>query len=190
MMGVIFNVIEDAVTRAHGADTWDALLDMAGLDGSYSALGNYKDAELGAIVTAAAEKLGTDERSVLRWAGQAAMPILAERFPQMFDAHSGSVEMVRALNTLIHPEVRKLYPGAVCPHFGFAAAEGGRLRMLYNSPRRLCALVEGFLAGVAEHFGEHLTVEKETCMHDGAASCTFRLAAAPKVLRCEAMTAA
>jgi predicted hydrocarbon binding protein len=189
MMGVIFNVIEEAVTREHGAATWDALLDAAGLDGSYSALGNYPDADLIGLVGAAATALGTDEPAVLRWAGRAAIPVLAERFPHFFSAHSSTLEMVRALNTMIHPEVRKLYPGAVCPHFGFSVGEDGRLRMLYRSPRRLCPLAEGFLAGVAAHFQEELAVEEESCMHRADACCTFRLATARRALSCEAAAA-
>lgn len=189
MMGVIFNVIEEAVTREHGATTWDALLDAAGLDGSYSALGNYPDADLAGLVAAAASALGTDEPSVMRWAGRAAIPLLAERFPHFFSAHSGTLEMVRALNTMIHPEVRKLYPGAVCPHFGFSMGEDGRLRMLYRSPRRLCPLVEGFLAGVAAYFQEALEVQEESCMHRGDACCTFRLAATRPALTCQPVAA-
>ncbi len=30
MKGVVFNLLEEAVTRAFGADTWDALVDDAG----------------------------------------------------------------------------------------------------------------------------------------------------------------
>ena len=44
MKGVIFNLLERAVTDEYGADVWDDLIDDAGVGGAYSSLGNYDDA--------------------------------------------------------------------------------------------------------------------------------------------------
>jgi predicted hydrocarbon binding protein len=43
----------------------------------------------------------------------------------------------------------------------------------YASPRRLCALAKGIMAGVARHYKENLTIAETTCMHAGAAACTL-----------------
>ena len=43
MKGIIFNVTERAVTELLGEDAWDDLLDDAGLEGDYTALGTYAD---------------------------------------------------------------------------------------------------------------------------------------------------
>ena len=60
MKGIIFNVTEKAVTELLGEDAWDDLLDDAGLDGDYTALGTYADEDLLALVSAAATKTGHD----------------------------------------------------------------------------------------------------------------------------------
>ena len=52
MKGVVFNLLEEAVIQKHGEDVWDALLDSAGLDGSYTSLGNYADDEMSRLVLA------------------------------------------------------------------------------------------------------------------------------------------
>ena len=54
MKGVVFNLLEEFVRRAHGEDTWDALLARAHVDGAYTSVGNYADADLGALVGAGA----------------------------------------------------------------------------------------------------------------------------------------
>jgi len=43
--GIIFNVAEEVVTDLYGADAWDSLLASAELEGAYTSLGNYDDAE-------------------------------------------------------------------------------------------------------------------------------------------------
>jgi predicted hydrocarbon binding protein len=187
--GVIFNILEDAVTRAHGAATWDALLDAAGSDGAYSSLGNYPDSEIEALVGAAADALAITPEEVLRWFGTAAIPLLAERYAAFFDVQQGTVGFLESLNGMIHPEVRKLYPGAVCPHFGFGVEPDGTVRMIYRSPRRMCALAEGFIAGAAAHYGEEVALEHPTCMHRGDGACTFRVRTRRAALRCESQAA-
>lgn len=58
MKGVIFNLVEDIVTEANGPDAWDDLLEAAGLEGAYTALGSYGDDQLFALVDAAASASG------------------------------------------------------------------------------------------------------------------------------------
>src|SRR5438874_2247890 len=43
MKGVVFNLLEEIVVREHGEETWDLLLERAGLGGVYTSLGNYPD---------------------------------------------------------------------------------------------------------------------------------------------------
>ena len=66
MKGIIFNVAEKAVTELLGAEAWEDLLEDAGVNGDYTALGTYPDEELIALVVAAAEKTGHDAAEVQR----------------------------------------------------------------------------------------------------------------------------
>ena len=47
------------------------------------------------------------------------MPLFAVRYPQFFEPHDCTRSFVLTLNDIIHPEVRKLYPGADVPEFDF-----------------------------------------------------------------------
>lgn len=171
MKGIIFNLAEEVVTSLHGEDVWDAVLDGAGVDGSYTSLGSYPDEELVALVAAAGDLLGAPPDDVLRSLGEGAMPLLAERFPSFFEGHSSSRSFILTLNDIIHAEVRKLYPDATVPDFGFESPSDSEVVVQYDSPRRLCALAEGFIAGAAHHYGEDVTVEQPSCMHRGDPSC-------------------
>ena len=175
MKGIVFNLLEEVVSTAHGEAAWDQLLEAAGLDGAYTSLGSYSDDEIFALVRVAAATLGLPEDEVLRWFGHQAMPLLARRYPAFFGGHADARSFLLTLNSIIHPEVRKLYPGAQTPVFDFDTSLADALAIGYNSPRRLCALAEGFMQGAAEHYGEQADITQPECMHHGAAKCSFHV---------------
>ena len=177
MKGVIFNLLEEVVVAAHGDRVWDDLLDAAGLDGVYTSLGSYDDAEMQRLVSAAATALSISDDEVLRWFGQQAIPNMVARWPDYFSAHARTVPFLRSLNSVIHPEVRKLYSGAYCPHFDFTSHQDGSLLIGYRSPRRLCGLAHGFILGAADHYGEKLTVRHLECMQEGDNRCLVAVSA-------------
>jgi Haem-NO-binding len=170
MKGIIFNLAEEVVTAEHGADTWDVLLDNAGLEGAYTSLGSYPDAELNRLVAAASDELGATPAEVVRGLGHSALPLLAERYPGFFEGHTCR-SFLLTLNDIVHPEVRKLYPGADVPDFTFGGDSDDVLEIGYASPRRLCALAEGFVLGAADHFGETVSVEQTECLLRGDDRC-------------------
>jgi len=176
MKGVVFNLLEAAVSREYGDDVWDELLESAGVEGAYTSLGSYPDSDLLALVDAAARKLGRPKSEVLRWFGRAAMPVMAAQYPGFFQDRATSRDFVLGVNDVIHAEVRKLYPGADCPHFQMVEDADGALTMAYRSPRRLCALAEGFVEGVADHYGESVSFTHTQCVERGHDCCTFHIA--------------
>jgi hypothetical protein len=171
MKGIIFNLLEDVVIKDHGGDTWDELLSATSLDGAYTSLGSYPDEHIQALVGAAARMLGLSPFEVLRWFGQKAIPLLVERYPSFFTAQQSARPFVLSVNGIIHPEVRKVYAGADVPTFEFHDAPDGALMMGYRSPRKLCALAQGFTEGAATHYGESVTFEHRECMHNGDIKC-------------------
>lgn len=171
MKGIIFNLLEEAVTAHHGADLWDDILDQAGVTGAYTSLGSYPDDEMTALVKTAAMTLGSSPETVLRWFGRSAMPILATRYGVFFEQHATARSFIMSVNDIIHPEVRKLYSGAGCPHFHFQANESGWLVIGYRSPRQLCQLAHGFIEGASDHYGQSAELEHLACTRNGDALC-------------------
>jgi Haem-NO-binding len=171
MKGIIFNLLEDVVISNHGIDIWDQLLAAAALDGAYTSLGSYPDEQIHGLVAAVSRRLGLTPFEVLRWFGQQAIPLLSERYPAFFSSQSSTRPFVLSVNSIIHPEVRKIYPGADVPTFEFRHEPDGGLMMGYLSPRRLCALAQGFIEGAATHYGETVILEHRECMHKGDKRC-------------------
>jgi hypothetical protein len=181
MKGIVFNLLEEVVRAEYGEDTWDTLLDEAGLDGAYTSLGGYPDSDMMRLVTAASTALNLPPAVVVKWFGVKAIPLLRERYPTFFVGHQDTRSFLMTLNSIIHPEVRKVYPGADVPVFGLeAGADEHTMLMEYRSARRLCSLAEGFIEGSAAEFGEVAEIEQPACMHRGDDHCLLKIAFTPK----------
>jgi hypothetical protein len=175
MKGIIFNLLEEVVTQEFGEDTWDQLLDMAQIDGAFTSLGNYPDDNLFKLVAAASTALDRPPDAIVRWFGTQALPLLAKKYPMFFEKYQSTRPFLLTLNSIIHPEVRKLYPGADTPDFDFDTTSPEVLVVGYRSKHKLCSLAEGFIEGAAEHYGEAVSIQHPLCLHRGDASCRLEL---------------
>jgi heme-NO-binding protein len=180
MKGVIFNLLEQVVSDELGEDTWEALLDDAGLEGVYTAVGTYPHQELHQLVVAASSKLDKPADEIVRWFGRSSLPLLAGLYPGFFADHLGAKSFLLTLNDVIHPEVRKLFPGAYAPTFEIESIGDDTLSLGYNSYRDLCSFAEGLVDGVAAHYGQSVTIEQSRCTKRGddrcVLDCTFSAA--------------
>jgi hypothetical protein len=100
---------------------------------------------------------------------------MAAACPHFFSPHTNTRAFVLTLNSIIHPEVRKLYPGADVPVFDFDASQADVLVVGYHSPRKMCAFAQGLVEGAAEYYGEEVVFEQPLCMRRGNAQCVFHI---------------
>ncbi|MEK8022643.1 MAG: heme NO-binding domain-containing protein [Candidatus Hydrogenedentota bacterium] len=174
MKGVIFQILEQVIVQEHGEDAWEGLLDAAELDGAYTSLASYPDEHLFKLVAAASAALQETPQRIIRRFGRKAFPHLAGKYPLFLTPHNSTIPFLLTLNDIIHPEVRKLYPGADVPEFDFSQTADRILILGYSSRRKLCALAEGLIEGAAEHYGERVLLEQTSCMHRGDDKCVIR----------------
>jgi hypothetical protein len=181
MKGIVFNLLEEVVRAEYGEDTWDTLLDKAGLDGAYTSLGGYPDTDMLQLVAAASAALNVPPVAVVKWFGVKAIPLLRARYPDYFVGHKDTRTFLMTLNSIIHPEVRKVYPGADVPVFEIETMVDERTMLMgYRSARQLCSLAEGFIEGSAAEFAEVASIEQPSCMHRGDERCLLKIVFTPK----------
>lgn len=163
MKGILFNCVADAVIEMGGDDLWDEVLQDAGLVGAYTSLGSYADGELVALTYAAAARLDVPADQAMEWVGSAVVSKLVQRHLQLVENYDCTFDLLCALNSVIHPEVLKLYPEAVVPEFNVLHRNGDTLSLRYRSARNLVGLATGLIRGASALYGEELeiTVDKE-----------------------------
>lgn len=172
MKGVLFNVVQEVVEDAFGPDAWDEIVRRSGAEGAYTSLGSYPDAELGAIVSAAADVAGLTEPETLVFVGRKGFGRLVGRHGDLLDGADTWMDVLSQLDGIIHPEVQKIYPDAEVPTFR-ASAHDGSMQLRYESSRHLCPLAEGLILGVGEHFRTDLAVDHLECVHRGDEACVL-----------------
>jgi hypothetical protein len=80
-------------------------------------------------------------------------------FPAFFQGITSALDFLEGIETVIHTEVRKLYPDAQLPQFDCTRSADG-LQMFYSSPRHFGDLAEGLIRGAVAHFGDQLQITR------------------------------
>lgn len=177
MKGVVLQLLGRCARDSFGEDAWLQALAAAGAAEPFDPQRTYPDAAFNAVVAAlaAVRKITTDDAQ--RWFGESAIAHFHAMAPTLFDRHQDSWSFMLTLNDIIHPQVRRDFPGASAPDFGFDANADGELILTYRSTRRMCAFAEGLILASMRHYGDPPVLRHVRCMHRGDPHCEFVLPA-------------
>ncbi len=178
MLGLIMETARSVVSEKYGADTWDALLEAAEVDGAYTRLGDYPSAELGRLVEAAAAKLKMSADDVWCLVGEEGFPALLRHVPPRLQHFEDSRTLFRELEGTIHANVSAVHQHATPPRFGLTE-DGDTITLEYQSRRGLCHLAQGLAIGATRHFGETASVEQIACGRASGSPCMIQIQYSP-----------
>lgn len=162
MKGLLLDGFVTFVRTSYGVILIEEILASTKLasGGIYTSIGTYDSRELHQLVGAVATRTNSTPGAVLRGFGQWLFPALMARFPQGEKVPSGTIELLRVLDAVIHVEVRKLYPDSELPRFEPVDLPGGGLEVRYTSTRGLADLAEGLITGSVAWYKTPLTVTR------------------------------
>lgn len=175
MKGIVFNVLKGMVEVNSGIGAWDEALMATEVDGAYTTLGSYPDEELVRIVDHLAKTQGISSADFLNKFGRHAFRAMMESCRHITSRYADSRSLLRALNEVIHPEVRKLYPDSETPDFRVVGESTVMLELEYMSQRSLCSFAVGMAAGAIDYFQERAHIQQPRCRLRGDSSCRLRI---------------
>lgn len=175
MKGAIFNFLAEMVEEKFGLEAWDALLSKLDLDGIYVSTETYPDEELFSLVQAAHEATGIDTTELIRTFGTYSFAKFQQLHPDFCNPDFSLKEFLLTVDNVIHVEVKKLHPDALLPSFEYDQETDNELIMYYSSPRKLCMLAEGLIAGAAQFYQTDYELTHDECMHNGDERCKLHL---------------
>ncbi|MDX2368808.1 MAG: heme NO-binding domain-containing protein [Colwellia sp.] len=175
MQGSIFTVFSEMVIEKLGIETWNELLDTVKpkSEGIYTKGMYYEDSEMMALVGALSKKTNIDVPTLVRTFGSYLFIHLFNSSPAKLSHIDNLKDFLRSIDSVIHKEVKRVYPQAYLPSFNYSETPEGDLVMIYHSKRKLCHLSEGLILSAASHFDEEVTITQPECMHNGAEKCTL-----------------
>ena len=180
MHGIIHLELKQFVADNYGEPAWRSLLERAGLAQQiYTPLQSYPDAEMLSLVTAASGLTGLPASELLEAFGTFLAPRYLALYGSLLKPEWRTLDVIEHTEETIHRVVRRRQPGAAPPRLKAERVEPNQVVVVYDSPRKLCAVARGIVRGLAKHYGETIEILESTCMHRGEPACTLTFRAAP-----------
>ena len=159
MKGMVFTEFLEMVDAKFSADMVDDIIADSDLPngGAYTAVGTYDHEELVRMVVALSKRTNIPAPALVQVFGEHLFGRFNALYPSFFSGITSALDFLEGIETIIHTEVRKLYPDAQLPKFDCTRSPDG-LTMLYSSPRHFGDLAEGLIKGAVAHFGGGIDV--------------------------------
>jgi predicted hydrocarbon binding protein len=172
MHGTMFVHLRRYTEEQLGAAAWDEILTAAGLGPrAYLPIGSYPDEEMVAIVSAASKVARVGAPQLLESFGEYVAPHLLGMYRHLLKPAWRTLEVLLHVEETAHRAVRLQQPGASPPYLVARRIGDQQAELNYTSSRRLCFVAKGIIRGLADHFGERVTIQEPECMHLGAGRC-------------------
>lgn len=172
MHGIIFKSMKDFVVENHGHETWDAVRERAGLGQRvYLPIDTYEDAELVDLVEAAADLTDESIPALLESYGRFVAETLLDTYGNVVRDDWDALDLVANTEEQIHEVLRSHNPDLSPPELVCRREGESKVTVFYQSNRRLCFVAKGIVRGVADHYGEAVSITEPTCMHQDGDYC-------------------
>jgi len=174
MHGLVHAELKKFVKAQYGSDVWNELVHTAGLEKKeYVFSQAYPDKDVLAIVAAASDKLGKPAQAVLEDFGKFIVPDLIGLYGGYIDPEWRTLDLLENTEKTIHCVVRAANLGAIPPNLTGGRRGPNEVAIIYNSKRKMCGFAKGIIRGIADHYGEEVSISEGSCMLEGASSCVL-----------------
>jgi hypothetical protein len=125
-------------------------------------------------VVALSAETGVPVADLVRAFGKHLFGRFALAYPRFFQGISSSFQFLSGIESVIHAEVRKLYPDAELPTFEVEQGHN-TLSLTYFSEHPFADLAQGLIEGCIAHFGETTQLQREAVSNLPGAQARFIL---------------
>ena len=169
MKGTVFSVFLEMVEEKWDLGMVDGIISDAQdpNQGAYTGVNYYSHKLLVEMVVALQIRTQLPLRELLITFGQYLFPKLAELHSYIIADIPSSLDLLENIETVIHHEVKKLYPQAITPQFSCERLGENQLKMSYTSHRSMADLAEGLILGCADYFGDRYEINRLDTGQDG-----------------------
>lgn len=172
MHGILFTEFKKFVEADLGPDKWSNIV-PAESGRIYLPSHMYPDEELFELFDAASKAASVPRNALIERFGTAIVPSLLRIYRALLDPKWRTLELLEHADETIHRVVRLKAPSFRASKLAVSRLNGREVKVLYRSPRRLCAFARGIVRGMAKSYGETALIDEQTCMLQGDESCTI-----------------
>ena len=156
MKGIVFTEFLAMVGLQCSEDMVDDIIDDAALPhgGAYTAVGTYPFSEMVALIVALSKRTGVPVTELIHRFGYYLFGRFLSLYPDFITSQPNTINLLASIESIIHVEVRKLYPDAELPTFEVESKSPQALSLIYRSPRCLADLASGLIEGALHYYKE------------------------------------
>jgi len=103
--------------------------------------------------------------------GEFIAPSLLKMYRHLLKPNWKSLDIIEHTEGTVHAVVRTSDKNALPPKLLRRRTGPDTVILVYDSPRKMCALAIGIGKGLARHFKETLSIDQTQCMHKGGKFC-------------------
>jgi hypothetical protein len=163
MHGIVFNQLQQFVTKNHGISTWKNLLRSAGLSHKmYMPTEIYPDQDIQAIVKTASEQLNVPAADILEDFGFYISEGMLRIYASSIKAEWKSLDLIEHTENTMHKAVRHADKNAMPPALTCQRIAHNKVQILYNSERQMIELGIGIIKGIGRYYNEKLLVSRSS----------------------------
>ena len=172
MNGIVFIEIGKFARSRLGDEVWPQLVRLAGVPSRiYYRVADYPDEEAVALLAALSAMMRQPVAAVLENLGEFIAPDLIRMAQFWIKPEWKTVDLIANTESTIHEVLRKEGSRVDPPRLQCRLTGPREVVVIYDSPRKMCALAKGIITGVARHYEEKVSITQPACMLEGAASC-------------------
>ena len=160
MKGLVFKEFINLIENSYGDEMVEKMIDEANLSskGAYTSVGTYDHNEIIKLISRLSLETTVPISSLVKFFGKNLTKIFLRKFPNFFQ-NQNTFSLLKSVDSIIHVEVKKLYPDAELPRFIYEEINEKHLIMDYISTRPFADLAEGLIFGVIDHYNENVQME-------------------------------
>ncbi|MDP9384036.1 MAG: heme NO-binding domain-containing protein [Actinomycetota bacterium] len=172
MHGIVHSELRSFLVDRVGEHGWHELAAGAGIeDGAYRTTGTYPDEEITALVLAYSRRSRRRLGDILEEFGQTMAGDLLDTYAAFVRPEWRALDVIEHTEQAMHRAVRLHDPDAAPPRLRVERRGEDEVAVFYDSERRLCGFGVGVIRGIAERYGEPVTITQATCHHLGDPHC-------------------
>jgi predicted hydrocarbon binding protein len=174
MHGLIVNQLRLFVLERDQRGGWEELVESSGASREVAEARlneTYDDRDVVALLATLSDSLGKSMADTQRDFGRFLATALLRVYQPLIDPAWKTLDIVQHTEEHIHTAVRLRDESAGPPYLRAERVGPTEVVVTYTSERRLCALGEGIILGLADVHGERISVEQPQCMHRGDPDC-------------------
>ena len=174
MKGLIFT---EFLEEKFGLEVLDRLTSLPSLQnkGAYSSVGNYSHGEMLMMLDELHTGADLPHKALIMAFAEWMFEVFLRIHPEFFERIDNSFDFLFGIETVIHSEVRRLYPDARLPDFECERRTETELVMDYSSWRPFADLAEGLIQASSAYFNDKVEVVRESGPTGDGCSARFIL---------------